>query len=167
MHSEKAEPVVQNDVEFHRELERHERGEQVDRTQERDLGVLPHHVAAAKPRAPERRLAIFDDALENLPVVGQMLIPVCAAQGQRPGQQRGAQPQADGEIHRRSDVAGRPAAVRGRAYRPQHESPNQQQPYAVALCELPDDTKYIGDRAGHLIQARAHGLGGRGRPRTD
>ena len=100
VHAEQADPVVQDDVHFHREGERHDGDEEVDRTEQRDRRVLPHHVAAALPRAPERRLAVRHDVLEDFAEVEQLPIPVGGTQPERSGKQWQAEQDAQEAVQR-------------------------------------------------------------------
>lgn len=49
VHADEAGPVVQHDVDLHRQLQGHDQRQRVDRAQQADLRVLPQHVATAMP----------------------------------------------------------------------------------------------------------------------
>ena len=57
VHPQKPEEVMKHDVQLHRERQRNHQREQIHRAEQRDLRVLPEHVAGAKPRIPEWELA--------------------------------------------------------------------------------------------------------------
>ena len=103
MHADEADPVVQNDVDLHRQREADDHAQRIHGTEERCLRVLPQHVAAAVPRTPERRLRVLDDVLQDLRVVKEMLVPVGHAQAGRPREQRGAKRNAENGVKQVND----------------------------------------------------------------
>ena len=100
VHPDEADPVMQHDVDLHRELQRHHRRERIHRAEERDLRVLPHHVAAAVPRIPVRHLAVLDHVLQDRAVVEEVLIPVVDAEGQGLREERRAKCRAEDAVER-------------------------------------------------------------------
>jgi hypothetical protein len=100
VHADETDPVMQDDVDLHRQLQRHERGEGIDRAENRDLRVLPQHVAAAVPRVPERQLAVLDDALQDRAVIKEVLIPVVGAERAGLFEERQAKDDAEEPVDR-------------------------------------------------------------------
>jgi hypothetical protein len=103
MHADKANPVVDQDVDLDRERQRHDEAEQIGGAEKGDLRVLPHDVATAVPRIPERQLSVLEHVLQDGAVVEKVHVPILDAKALRESEERRAEHGAQQAVERNEE----------------------------------------------------------------